>query len=64
MKGDQEFNKELERLYAIYQSEVVEAKKEGLLSESTARTYLLNSKKIMKWCKNEFQPVVETNNDV
>lgn len=56
MKGNHEFNKELEKLFSIYETEVKEAKMKGLLTESTARTYLLHSGNFIKWCRDDFQP--------
>jgi hypothetical protein len=56
VKGNQGFISELEKLYSIYESEVKEAMKKGLLTESTARTYLLHSGNFLKWCKNDFEP--------
>jgi len=56
LKGNYEFNKELERLFSMYEIEVKEAKKNGLLTESTSRTYLLHSSNFLKWCRGAFQP--------
>jgi hypothetical protein len=56
LEGNLEFNKELKRLFSIYEKEVKEAKSKGLLTESTARTYLLHSGNFLKLCKDDFQP--------
>ncbi len=56
MKKNQEFIKELENLYSIYEKEIREARKSGLLTESTAKTYLVHSNNFIKWCKDDFQP--------
>lgn len=56
MKASQEFIKNLEQLYERYESEVTEAMKQGLLTTSTARTYLLHSGNFLKWCRNDFVP--------
>lgn len=52
MKGNHEFNKELEKLFSIYETEVIEAKKKGMLTESTARTYLLHSGNFINALRN------------
>ncbi|BBW98771.1 hypothetical protein [Geobacillus subterraneus] len=56
MRASQEFIKKLEELYQIYENEVKEKAKEGLLADNTARTYLLHSGNFVKWCRNEFVP--------
>ncbi|WP_026573717.1 hypothetical protein [Bacillus sp. UNC438CL73TsuS30] len=56
MKVSQEIYKEIDRLYDQYEREVKEAKRMGLLTDSTARTYLLHSSNFLKWCRNDFQP--------
>ncbi|RDE36623.1 hypothetical protein DV713_00055 [Parageobacillus thermoglucosidasius] len=56
MRASQEFIKKLEELYQIYENEVKEKVKEGLLADNTARTYLLHSENFVKWCRNEFVP--------
>jgi hypothetical protein len=56
VKGNQEFIEELERLFSMYESEVNEARIQGVLTESTARTYLFHSRNFVKWFRNDFQP--------
>ncbi|UGB29961.1 hypothetical protein [Metabacillus sp. B2-18] len=56
MKASQEFIKQLEELYQTYEQEVRKSSKEGLLTDSTARTYLLHSGNFIKWCRNDFIP--------
>ncbi|ASS98408.1 hypothetical protein ACPVTF_15180 [Geobacillus icigianus] len=56
MRASQEFIKKLEELHQIYENEVKEKAKEGLLADNTARTYLLHSGNFVKWCRNEFVP--------
>ena len=47
---------EIENLFEEYEKEVNEAKKDGYLKVSTARTYLLHSNNFVKWCRGEFTP--------
>jgi ABC-type Zn uptake system ZnuABC Zn-binding protein ZnuA len=56
MKASQDFIKQLEELYQTYEQEVRGKSKEGLLTDSTARTYLLHSGNFIKWCRNDFVP--------
>ncbi|AMQ20538.1 MULTISPECIES: hypothetical protein [Bacillaceae] len=56
MRASQEFIKKLEELYQIYENEVKEKWKEGLLADDTAKTYLCHSRNFVKWCRNEFVP--------
>lgn len=51
-----EFKRQLAKLLGDYEKEVLEAKKNGLLTESTAKTYLLHASNFVKWCKNDFVP--------
>jgi ABC-type Zn uptake system ZnuABC Zn-binding protein ZnuA len=56
MKASQDFIKQLEELYQTYEQEVRGKSEEGLLTDSTARTYLLHSDNFIKWCRNDFIP--------
>lgn len=49
-----EYRRRLEEL--LGEDEVLQAKHSGLLTESTARTYLLNTNNFIKWCKDDFVP--------
>ncbi|MEK3976211.1 hypothetical protein [Psychrobacillus sp. FSL K6-1267] len=51
-----EFKRQLAKLLGDYEKEVLEAKKSGLLTESTAKTYLLHANNFVKWCKDDFVP--------
>jgi len=54
MKANKDFINQLEDLYQAYEKEVKERSKEGLLTKSTADTYLLHSGNFIKWCKGNF----------
>lgn len=56
VKADGEFRSRLEELLWDYENEVLQAKHSGLLTESTARTYLLHANNFVKWCKDDFVP--------
>lgn len=56
MKASQEFIRQLEDLYQAYEKEVQEKSKDGLLAESSLRTYLLHSSNFVKWCRGNFDP--------
>jgi hypothetical protein len=56
MKADKDFINQLKDLYQAYEKEVKESSKEGLLTKSTADTYLLHSGNFIKWCKGDFVP--------
>lgn len=56
MKVNDDFSSELEKLLQTYELEVQSAKKEGLLTDSTAKTYILHSSNFVKWCKGNFKP--------
>lgn len=58
MRENVEFINQLERLLGDYEKEVIQAKKNGLLTESTTRTYLLHANNFVKWCKDDFVPGV------
>jgi hypothetical protein len=62
MRASQEFIKELEELYQVYEQEVREKSKEGLLTDSTVRTYLLHSRNFVKWCRDDFVPGMKNKN--
>ncbi|WP_210367742.1 hypothetical protein [Bacillus sp. REN3] len=56
MKANKDFINQLEDLYQLYEKEVKERSKEGLITKSTADTYLLHSGNFIKWCKGNFIP--------
>lgn len=56
MKADWEFRRRLEELLREYENDVLQAMRSGLLTESTARTYLLHANNFLKWCKDDFVP--------
>lgn len=56
VKVNAESRYQLENLLETYESEVKQAHKKGLLTESTARTYLLHAANFVKWCKGDFIP--------
>lgn len=62
MKVSQEFINKLEELYQMYEQEVTEKRKAGLLEEKTARTYLRHSGTFVRWCKNDFIPGIRKEN--
>lgn len=47
---------EMTRLYNEYQQEIEALRKNGILKQSAANTYLLHSKNFVRWCKDEFEP--------
>ncbi|MBU3130461.1 hypothetical protein [Clostridium tagluense] len=47
---------EMERLFNEYEELVEEKRKNGLLKESAASTYLLHSRNFIRWCKGDFMP--------
>lgn len=56
MKADKETLEKMDKLLNDYIGEVEAAEQEGLLSTSTARTYISHSAEFVKWCKGEFEP--------
>ncbi|MFD0619721.1 hypothetical protein ACFQZR_19830 [Paenibacillus sp. GCM10027629] len=56
MKASQDFIKQLELLYEVYEKEVTEKLRAGILKETTAKTYLTHSSNFARWCKNDFVP--------
>jgi hypothetical protein len=58
MRASQEFMKQLEDLYQIYEEEVNEKFKNGILKPSTAKTYLRHAGTFVRWCKGDFMPGV------
>jgi hypothetical protein len=58
MRVSQEFMKQLEDLHQIYEEEVNEKLKNGLLKPSAAKTYLRHSGTFVRWCKGDFTPGV------
>lgn len=56
MRDSVEFNRLLQGKLKEYESEVYQAKAQGLLTENTARTYLLHVNNFVRWCEGEFVP--------
>ena len=56
MKTSKDYLIEIERLFDLYQSEVEDQEKKGILRNSAANTYLLHSRNFVRWCKGEFTP--------
>lgn len=56
MKTSMEVVKKIDNLYMKYEEEVLEKKKQGLLAENTAKTYLLHSGNFVKWIRDEYEP--------
>ena len=56
MRASQEYIKQMEALYEAYEREVTGKYKVGLLTASTAKTYLVHSENFLKWCRNDFVP--------
>lgn len=56
MKTREDVLWELQRLYSIYENEVVNATEQGLLTVTTARTYLVHAYNFIKWCEDDFEP--------
>jgi hypothetical protein len=47
---------EMEKLFNEYAELVGDKRKDGLLKESAADTYILHSRNFIRWCKGEFVP--------
>lgn len=56
MRTDKKIISEMERLFKEYDDEVEKRKKEGILKNTTARTYLSHAENFVRWCKEEFTP--------
>lgn len=56
MRASEDFIKQLENLYTAYEKEVTEKERDGLLTNSTGKTYLLHSGNFLRWCRGEFVP--------
>ncbi len=56
MKANEEFRGQLKRLITIYEVEVLQARKDGLLTDSTVKTYLVHANNFVKWCNDDFVP--------
>ncbi|HAM79249.1 hypothetical protein [Ornithinibacillus bavariensis] len=56
MRVSQEFMKQLEEMYQLYEEEIKEKFKNGLLKESAAKTYLRHSGTFVRWWKGDFYP--------
>lgn len=56
LRASQEFIKQLEDLHQTYEQEITDKKKEGILKESAAKTYIYHSDNFVRWCKNDFVP--------
>ena len=62
MRASQEFIKQMETLFEAYEQEVTGKLKDGLLTASTAKTYLVHSENFLKWCRNDFVPGARNKN--
>jgi len=58
LRASQDFIKQLELLFEVYEKEVMEKQKVGILEKKTAETYLRHSSNFVKWCRNDFVPGV------
>lgn len=56
MKTDQKIIEELDRLIIKYEVEIEQKRRNGILADKTAKTYLLHSNNFVRWCKGEFIP--------
>ncbi|WP_151736750.1 hypothetical protein [Paenibacillus tengchongensis] len=56
MKVPTDIMKRMELLFEEYEKEVSDKLSNGLISENTAKTYLLHSGNFIKWCRDEFVP--------
>lgn len=56
MRDNGEFYRLLQSRLKEYEAEVYEAKAQGLLTENTAKTYLLHANNFARWCEGEFVP--------
>lgn len=55
-KWNEEYRNQLQNSLTEYELEVRQAQKVGLLTENTARTYLLHASNFVKWNKGDFVP--------
>lgn len=62
MKASQDFINQLEKLFETYEQEVLEKLENGVLKETTAKTYLLHSGNFIKWCRDDFVPGARNEN--
>lgn len=56
LKASQDFIRQLENLYEEYEREVNDNARRGMLTDSTAKTYLVHSTNFIRWCRSEFVP--------
>lgn len=56
MKASNNFIKQLEELYQMYEEEIKIKTNDGFLAPNTSKTYLLHSGNFVKWCRDEFVP--------
>ncbi|WP_213423716.1 DUF7662 domain-containing protein [Bhargavaea massiliensis] len=56
MSDSMEFNRLLQGKLKEYENVVDQAKTQGLLTENTAKTYLLHANNFARWCEGEFVP--------
>lgn len=63
MRASQEFMKQLEELYQLYEQEVYQKMKAGQLEEKTVKTYLRHSGTFVRWIRNDFVPGVRKEGD-
>ena len=47
---------EIQRLLRDYETEITNKKRQGLLMENAAKTYLLHSTNFVRWIRGEFNP--------
>ena len=56
MKTDVKIIEEIEKLFQLYEQEVIGLEKNGVIQSNTVKTYLLHSGNFVRWCKGEFEP--------
>lgn len=56
MKVDRDTLSEIERLLEEYEIEVERKRRDGILAEQTASTYILHATNFVRWCKGDFVP--------
>ncbi len=56
MKTDKNVINQIEKLLERYEIEVEEKRKNGILKDKTAYTYLRHANTFVRWCKDDFIP--------
>ena len=56
IRTSREIQREIDRLLREYESEVESAKTEGLITRTTAATYILHADHFVRWVRGEFEP--------